>query len=151
MFQRLFPPTNDFNYRGGRLALWLLGAVLLLKIAISLGSIFNTVQAATEADGIPLSDFSVVAQQWVIQMFRLLGVSSFVVTLVGIAVVARYRALVPAYTLLLIADYVARKMVTLQSLPALALPTSVSPGLVINLVMFAIMVVALTLSLRAGK
>ena len=55
MLARLFPSPSNFAYTGSRVSLWLLGLVLLLKLAIALGGIFNGHYAASVADGIPLT------------------------------------------------------------------------------------------------
>ena len=38
---RLLPQRVDNTYRGYKLAIWLFGAVVLMKLAMSLNSIFN--------------------------------------------------------------------------------------------------------------
>ena len=39
MLERVFPSPTDFTYRGSKIALWLLGLILFLKLAIALGAI----------------------------------------------------------------------------------------------------------------
>jgi hypothetical protein len=52
---RLLPQRVDNTYRGHNLALWLFGAVVLMKLAMSLNSIFNGYVVASSADGSPLT------------------------------------------------------------------------------------------------
>jgi hypothetical protein len=51
---RLLPQRVDNTYRGYKLAIWLFGAVVLMKLAMSLNSIFNGYVVASSADGIPV-------------------------------------------------------------------------------------------------
>ena len=58
MIELFLPSRLDTAYRGHKIALWLFGAVLVLKLAISVGSMFNGYETASSADGIPLVDLS---------------------------------------------------------------------------------------------
>ncbi len=57
MLNPLLPRRVDNTYRGHKLALWLFGLVVLLKLVISLNSIFNGRTVASSADGILLDTF----------------------------------------------------------------------------------------------
>jgi hypothetical protein len=146
MLNKLFPPAQDFVYRGSRIALWLLGFVIAFKIAIALGSTLNTYYAATSADGIPLDRFSPEAVSTILTLFKLLGIAQLCIALIGAVIVFRYRALVPALALLLIVEYFARRVVIGLAEPSIT-PTTITPGLIVNLVLLAMMVIAFGLSL----
>jgi len=148
MIDLLLPPRVDNTYRGYRLALWLFGAVILLKLGISAASMFNGYQAANSADGIPLETYPAAAAEAVVSLFALLGVLHLVISVWCIVVLVRYRALVPFMFALLIAEYAARKVV-LWILPIAG--RTATPGLAINLVILGVMVVGLVLSLKAAK
>ena len=56
MLKRVFPSPADFTYRGSKIALLLLGLILLVKLAIALGAIFNghsLPQLQTESQSTP--------------------------------------------------------------------------------------------------
>jgi hypothetical protein len=142
----LLPPRIANDYRGHKVALWLFGAVILLKLAISVGSMFNGYQAASSADGIPLETYPRAAVQTVVSLFALLGLLHLVICLVCVVVLIRYRALVPFMFALLIFEYVARRLILLL-MPIDG--TNAAPGLAINLAILGVMVVGLVLSLRA--
>ena len=145
MVERLFPPSSDFVYRGSRIALWLLGLVLLVKLGIALGAIFNGHYAASVADGIPIDSYTPQGARAFLSLFALLGVSQFLLGSVGVVVLLKYRALVPCLLLLLVVEFIARKGV------ALYLPIERSgeaPGGMINWCIFAVIVVAFILSLH---
>jgi hypothetical protein len=145
MIDLFLPPRVDNAYRGHRLALWLFGAVIVLKLAISAGSMFNGYEAASSSDGIPLDTYSPAAAQAVVSLFALLGLLHLVICVVCIVVLVRYRALVPLMFALLIAEYAGRKLV-LWILPIAG--RTMAPGLAINLAILGVMVVGLVLSLR---
>jgi len=143
---RLFPERADHTYRGSKLALWFFALLVLVKTAISLGSIFNGYTAASSADGIPLDSFSPAGAQTVLSLFALLGVSQLVICLVCILVLVRYRALIPLMFALLLLYQLSRQLI-LRFLP---IPrTGTPPGSAINLVLLGVMIVGLALSLRS--
>jgi hypothetical protein len=146
----LFPRTLDNTYHGRKLALWVLGALVLLKGAMGLNSIVNGYQVATTADGIPLSTFTPAGAATVLAFLALWGWSLLLLSLLGVLALVRYRAMVPLLFLLLLLEQVGRKLILMQ------LPISQSgpsPAFSINLVLMALMVVGLVLSLlpRANK
>ena len=145
MLDALLPSRIDNTYRGHKLALWLFAATILFKLAISVASMFNGYQAASSADGIPLDTYAPEAARTVVSLFALLGLLHLVVCVLCIVVLVRYRALVPFMFVLLIAEYAARKLI-LWILPIAG--RTMSPGLVVNLVILAAMIVGLVLSLR---
>ena len=144
MLDQLLPRRIDTTYRGHKLALWLFALLVLLKTGIGLGSIFNGHNAASSADGIPLDTFPPAAAQTVVSLFALLGLSHFMVCLLCILVLARYRALVPFLFGLLLLDHLSRKLI-LYFLP---IPrTGTPPGSIISLVLLGLMIAGLALSL----
>ena len=147
MLERVLPSTADFTYRGSRISLWLLGLVLVLKLAIALGAIFNGHYAATVADGIPIDSYTTQGAQAFLSLLASLGLSQFMLAVFGIVVLARYRALVPLFLLLLLVEYVARKGVNAY-LPIVR--TDQAPGGAINWAIFGIIVLAFILSIRQG-
>ena len=66
MLNRLLPRQVDNTYRGYKLALWLFALVVLVKVAMSVNSIFNGHTVASSADGIPLDTFTPAGAQAVV-------------------------------------------------------------------------------------
>jgi hypothetical protein len=148
MLDRVFPSAADFTYRGSRVALWFLGVVLVLKIAIALGAIFNGHYAATVADGIPIDSYTPQSAQAFLSLFASLGLSQFILGVFGVVLLLKYRPLVPLFLLLLLVEYVARKGV------AAYIPierTGQAPGGAINWVIFGVMVLAFIMSIRPSN
>ena len=148
MLDRVFPSPADFTYRGSKIALWLLGLILLVKIAIALGAIFNGHYAATIADGIPVDSYSPEAAKAFLSLFASLGLAQLMLGVVGAIVLLRYRALVPLFLLLLIVEYFARKGVA-AFMPIVR--SAQASGSAINWVIFGVMVLAFVLSLRGTR
>lgn len=145
MFNQLLPQRVDNTYRGYKLALWLFGLLMFMKVAIGLNSIFNGYTVASSADGIPLDTFTSAGAQTVVSLFALLGLSHLVICLVGILVLVRYRALVPFMFALLLLQHLSRTLI-LQIIPIAR--TGTPPGSAVNLVLLALMIVGLALSVR---
>ena len=145
MLSRVFPRYFDNTYHGHRVALWLFGAVLLMKTAIALGTIFNGRTAAQTADGIPLDSFGVAGAAAVVSLFAIWGLAQFVISLIGVLALVRYRAMVPLMLALFLFEHVARRVIFL----VMPIPRDgTAPGLYINLALLAVMTVGLALSLR---
>lgn len=144
MIARLFPVTADNSYRGHRIAFWILGVVLLMRIAIALGSIFNGYGAASGADGIPLDSFPQAASQTILSLFALIGISRLMLAAFAIVILIRYRALVPLMFFLLLLEQGGRQL----ALYFLPVPRVGDPAVsVINLVLLGLMLAGLALSL----
>lgn len=111
MLERLFPRQADNRFAGLRPALWLLGALILLKLAMSLNSIFNTGSVAAGADGIPLASYGPAAARQVLLLFALLALGQLTIALIALAALVRWRALVPFIYLVLLAEQLARRAI----------------------------------------
>lgn len=145
MLDQLLPQRIDNTYRGHRLALWLLAALVLVKGGIGLGTIFNGHSAATTADGIPLDTFTPAGEQAFVSLFAAWGLSQLMLNLIGVLVLIRYRAMVPLMFALLLLEHLSRKLIFLV-LPIAR--TGTPPGFFVNLALVAVMIVGLVLSLR---
>ena len=146
MWNQLLPRNVDNTYHGYKLALWLFGLVVFMKVAMSLNAIFNGRMVASSADGIPLDAFTPAGAQAVVSIFALLGLSQLIICLLGVAVLARYRALVPFLFALLLLEFLGRRVILLF-LPIVR--TGTPPGYIVNLVLLALLVAGLALSLRS--
>jgi hypothetical protein len=144
MLDQLLPQRFDNAYRGHKLALWLFGLLVLVKVAISLGSIFNGYEAASSADGIPLETFTPAGVQAVVTLFALLGLVHLMLLLLCVLALVRYRAMIPLMFAVLLLEYLARRLILLL-MPIAS--TGKPPGLFINLALLAVMIGGLLLSL----
>jgi hypothetical protein len=140
----LLPARADNSYRGHRLALWLLGLVLLLYGVIGTNSILNGQKVASTADGIPLDRFGPAGVQTVVSLFGLLGVSRLVLVLLGAVVLVRYRTLVPPLLALLLLEQLAKRAFLAFHPVA---QTGKPPGTFVTFGILAATIAGLTLSL----
>jgi hypothetical protein len=145
---RLLPQRVDNTYRGHKLALWLFGAVVLMKLAMSLNSIFNGYVVASSADGIPLDTFPSSAARTVIALFAIWGLAHLMICLLCILVLVRYRSMVPLMLALLLLEHLSRKLI-LQFLPIVR--TGTPPGFLTNFMLLALMIAGLALSLLRSR
>ena len=148
MFSQLLPLRVDNNYRGHKLALWLFGVVLFLRLLMSLNAIFNGYDIATNADGIPLGTYPLAAAQTLLSLFAILGLSNFIICLICIAVLTRYRSLIPFMFTLLLLDQLSRRLI-FRVLPIVRVGTP--PGIYINLALLILMIAGLTFSLLTPR
>ena len=145
MLNRLLPPTIDNTYRGQKAALWLLGLLLLTKIAMSLNSIINGYKVATSADGIPLETYPPAAARTIVALFGIWGLGHFVLCLLGTLVLVRYRSMVPFMFALLLLEHLSRRLI-LYVMPIDRVGSP--PGFAVNVILLVLMIVGLALSLR---
>jgi len=145
MFGPLLPARLDNSYRGSRVATWLLGVILTVKVLQSIMSIFRGAYVASSADGIPFDTYTPAGAQTVVAMLALLGAARLPFYALCALALAKYRSAIPLMLALFSLDYVVRTLV-LYFLPIAR--TGTAGGLVVNQVLFALMVVGLVLSLR---
>jgi hypothetical protein len=109
MFTPFLPKQVDNNYRGTRLAIWLLAAILLVRLGISGATLFNTHDALQTADSIPVDSFGPAGAAAAMSLFKLLGLELLVLNLLGVGVLIRYRTLIPFTYFLLLVEQVSRR------------------------------------------
>jgi len=145
MLDRLLPSPGAFSYRGGAAAVWLAALLVVLKVAIALGAIFNGHYAASVADGIPIDSYTPAGAQAFVSLFASLGLAQLAIGVVGLLIIFRYRALLPAYLLLLLVEQLGRKGIA-HFLP---IPrVGGEGGGLLNWAIIALLLLALALSLR---
>jgi hypothetical protein len=145
MLGRLFPSQADnAAYRGLRLAIWLLAALVILRLGMGASTLLQPVHVATTADGIPLAAYGPAAAQMVVSLFAHLGLWFVLFGVAGAVVLIRYRALIPLFYLLLLAQQLGGRAVNAlypdgagpggASLLVLAILAATVIGLVLSLI-----------------
>lgn len=149
MLDRIFPKSFDNGYRGHRLAIWIFGAIVLVKTMQGVNSIILTRLVATNADGIPLDSFNAAGVQTVLALFALLGFYLLVLPVLSVVVLIRYRAMIPFMYLMLLFVQLGARLVLLAK-PVVR--TSEMPvGLYVNLAIFALTLIGFGLSLLSQR
>ena len=150
VLNRVFPKQIDNVFRGHRLALGLFGLFVALRLVMGANSALNARSVASGADGIPIDGFG-SAGDIMVRLFALQGFSGFVLALLAVLVLIRYRAMVPLMFLAFLVELLGRRGLAL--LHPIAPPESGTPvGVYINLGLLLILVLGLALSLvgRSG-
>jgi len=146
VFDKLLPRPVDNTYRGHKVALWLFGLVVGVRIVQSLAVIFNGYSTAVNADGLPLDSYPPAAAQTVVALFALSSLWRLTFCSVCALVLARYRSAVPLMFVAFMLNYLAGQLI-LQFVPLAR--TGTPPGPYVNLALFVLTVVGLALSLRS--
>ncbi len=157
MLKRLFPKQIDNNYQGHTFAIWLLVPLVLIKLAMGVNVaglnpwVSNRMVAQT-ADRIPLDTFSPEVASLVMLLFAAWGLALFVLSLLGVVVLIRYRAMIPLMYVLLSIEQFGRKGIALVSPIVRTVETDgLSAGALINWGLTAALAVGLVLSLAAPR
>ena len=133
---------------GRKLGLWIFGFVVLVKSLQMLMSIFNGRTTLRSADGIPIDAYPPGAGQTVVSLFALLAFTYLMICVICWVVLLRYRSAVPMMFMLLLLDYVSRRAI-LHFLPVGR--TGAPAGVMVNLVLFAVMIVGFVLAIWPMK
>jgi hypothetical protein len=144
MFGRILPQPIDNTYRGYKVALWLFGLVVGLKITQSVSVIFDGYSISRDADGIPIDTYTPAAAQTVVALFAQGSLWRLTFCLLCVLVLVRYRSAIPFMFALLLLNYLASQLI-FQFVPLVR--TGTPPGLIVNFIIFALMIIGLSLSL----
>ena len=149
MLDKLLPRPIDNKYSGSKIALWLFGIIVFIHILQSALVIVNGYSIAQTADGIPLQTYSPDAAQTILALFIVGSLRRLIISLMCAVVLFRYRSAVPLMFVVLGINYLGSQLV-FQFVPLVRVGTP--PGVIMNLTMFILTIVGLTLSLwRRGR
>jgi hypothetical protein len=151
MLSRIFPTQVDNNYRGHRLAIWLLVPIILLRGLIGFNSIFFARTVATSADGVPLDSFTPAAAGTVLALFALLGLFSLLLALLGLVVLVRYRAMIPFLYLFLLIQELGNKAVLLAYPVTRSASSGAPAGSIVVFAILAMTLIGFVLSLTTNR
>ncbi len=154
MLSGLFPKQLDNNYRGYKLAIWLLVLLLLFKTSISVNAVnWNPLMTSGEvlqrADGIPLDTFSANAADAAVLLFAVWGVTHLVLNLLGFIALVRYRTMIPLIYLLMAIDHIGRKAAA-EAFPIIRVNDG-TVGVPVNLILIALLLIGFGMSLTTPR
>ncbi len=156
MFNRLFPKQIDNNYRGYKLAIWLLVPLLLFKTVMSVNAVgWNPLITNREvlqlADRIPLDTFSTNAAAAAVLLFALWGVTHLMLNVLGFIAVVRYRTMIPLLYLLMAIDHIGRRSLV-DIYPVIkTLRTEETFVVPVNLTLIALLLIGFGMSLTTPR
>lgn len=155
MLRRIFPARLDGPHEGLRLAIWLLAALVLVKGAMGLNSLFNARFVATTADGIPLESYGGGGAEAVVAFFAVWGLGQVIFALLGVLALVRYRPMIPIVLLLFLVEHLGRKAVfAVHPIARAVAPAgsgAPSAGAIVNHALLAAMAIGLAASLLTRK
>lgn len=157
MLNRLFPHQIDNAYQGHVLAIWLFAPVVLLKLAMGfnvsgMNPWISSRYVFEHADGVPVGSFPPEAASIAVFSFAAWGLALFVLALLSLIVLLRYRAMLPLMILAMTIEQVGRKLVSEVHLgPRVAEGGALPAGFWINWGLSGALVLALVLSLIPAR
>ena len=153
MLNRLLPKQIDNNYRGSWLALWIYTPVVLMKLVMGfnvagLNPWVSNLGILKDVDGVPLDSYGADAGAMVLLSFASWGLGLFILSLLGVLVLARYRSMIPLMFVLLTMEQIGRKGLSMLYPIARVGGDHLSTGAIVNWVLSAAVLVGLVLSLQ---
>lgn len=154
MLSGLFPRQLDNNYRGYKLAIWLLVLLLLFKTSISVNAVgWNPLMTSGEvlqrADRIPLDTYGANAADAAILLFAVWGVTHLVLNVLGFIALVRYRSMIPLIYLLIAIDHIGR-MAAVNAFPIVRAEAG-TVSVPVNLILVALLLIGLGMSLTTPR
>lgn len=148
VLERIFPRAFDNAYRGHWLGIALLALVALGKAIQGVESVVNTRDVVVRADAIALDRFGQDGAETVVALFALLGFYQLVLPLLSLAVLIRYRAMIPFLCLMLLFTQLgSRVLLAFEPIARNGTPV----GLYVNLALLSMTAMGFLLSLVGGK
>ena len=152
MLSRLFPKQFDNAYQGHALALWLFAPLVVIKLLMGfnvsgLNPWIDNRNIATSVDGIPLESYGADAASTFMFMFASWGLILFVLGLLGLVALVRYRAMVPLlYVLLTVEQFGRFHLHTLHPVARAVKSEAMSPSALFNWGLMAALAIGLVLA-----
>ena len=152
MLMRLFPQPIDNDYRGHVLAIWLLVPLALSKVlqGANVAGLLGTGtsrQVLEGVDNVPLRTFPAEAASHLVFLFAAWGLGVFILGLLGLVVLLRYRAMIPLLYLLLVIEQVGRQTLATIHLDRPFVPLAANPATLINWGFLVALVIGFLVSL----
>lgn len=152
MLARLLPQQLDNHFPGRRAAVWLLVPLALAKLlqGANVAGLFgpgNSRQVLEGVDRVPLGAFPAEAASHFVFLFAAWGLGVFLLGLLAIVALLRYRAMIPLVYLLLLIEQLGRKALATIHLGRPFLSLAPSAANLINWGFLLVIVVGLLLSL----
>lgn len=144
----IFPTTADNNYRGNRIAPWVLLAFVVLFFVRSLIHVFKADGGANSIASIITFSGSPDPDQVIYLLFALWGGQQLVTAFIMAIVLWRYRSLVPLMFLVMIIEQLTRIGAGMLKPLSADFYAHTPPGVTANVPILIIAVVMLVLSLR---
>lgn len=157
MLSHIFPKQFDNDYHGFKTAIWLLGLIVFVKLMMGFNSAGLNPWVSTQfviknADGIPLDTYGAEAASVIVFMFKAWGLGLFILSLLAVMAMLKYRSMIPLMYLVLLIEQVGRKiMITIEPIIKSTAPDTPTASFPINLIITVILCLGFILSLLEKK
>jgi hypothetical protein len=148
MIDKILPQPIDNRFHGHKVALWLLGLIVGVRILQSVAVIFKGYSTARDADGIPIGTYTPEAAQQIVALFAQGSLWRMTLGLLFVLMLVRYRSAVPLMFTVLLLNYLASLLI-FQFIPVVR--AGMPPGPYVNFGLFILTIVGLVLSLRPER
>ncbi len=145
---KVLPKVIDNQYKGNNIAKQVFLAITILTLIRSLIHVFAPDGGAQSIATIPLDTYTQAGAASVIMVFSLWGLSQLLMGVMYLVVCLRYKSLIPAMYVLLIAEYIMRIVIGMMK-PIETVGTA--PGGVGNWIIVPLCIIMLWLSLSKNK
>lgn len=112
MLGKILPKQFDNQFHGHWMALLLLWIITAVKTLMAYNTAINTRYGAVHADRIPIDSYSPEAGTMVLNIFSKLGNMHFIIIAITLLALLRYRSMVPLIYVILIYEYLSRKLLS---------------------------------------
>ncbi len=145
MWNKLFPKTVENKYNGHILGLILLGFYVFKSFFAGSVHMFAPDGGAQSIASVALDQFTGGGAESVITMFAMWGMEQFVIGLIAIVVLLRYRGLISMMGLVYVVEYIGRVITPLHTPGVVTAHTPPGPAMDAVLVPLAVLMLVLTL------
>ena len=149
MINILFPKIANNTFNGHKLALWSLFLYVTKSIFAGLVHMFVSDGGAQSIGSVSLDSFTKGGADSVITMFGLWGLEQFVIGLIALIILLRYKSLIPLLWGIYAIEYLGRSLSHLFT-PGLV-TESVPPGLVVDTVLVPLAIIMFLFSIYTTK
>lgn len=148
ILNKILPTSITNTFSGKKIALYIFIIITLITIVRSIIHIVAADGGAQSIAGFPIDTYSADASKLVVLIFSMWGLSQLLMALVYVAVLIKYKSLIPLMYVLIITEYVARLLIGLAK-PAVS--THTVPGGVADYVIIPVAIIMLILSVWNDK
>lgn len=149
MWSKLFPKTVENNYTGHVLGFILLGFYVLKSFFAGSIHMFAPDGGAQSIASIALDQFTEGGADSVITMFGAWGMEQFIVGLIALVILLKYKSLIPMMAMVYVLEYTGRVALPLFTPGVLSVHTP--PGHAADAVLFPLTLIMLLLTLYRPK
>ena len=149
MINILFPKIANNTFKGHKFALWLLFLYVAKSIFAGLVHMFFSDGGAQSIGSVSLDSFTKGGADSVITMFGLWGLEQFVIGLIALIILLRYKSLIPLLWGIYSIEYLGRALSHLFT-PGLVTET-VPPGVMVDTVLVPLAIIMFLFSIYTTK